>query len=108
MIITVLQVALISLGLFFLFAGVVGLIRLPDVFTRMHATTNCDTMGVFLVLAGLMLRAGGWANFVKLGMILGFLWFTSPTVAHLIGQAAWLDGVTMYGISGSEGGADND
>lgn len=108
MIITVLQITLISLGLFFLFTGVVGLIRLPDVFTRMHATTKCDTMGIFLVFAGLMLRAGSWGNLVKLGMILGFLWLTSPTVAHLIGQAAWLDGVSMYGISAKEGGADND
>ena len=108
MIITILQIALISLGLFFLFAGVVGLIRLPDVFTRMHATTMCDTMGVFFVLAGLMLRPGNWANLVKRCMILGFLWLTSPTVAHLIGQAAWLDGVPMYGISRDKGGADND
>lgn len=108
MIITALQVVLIVMGLFFLLAGVVGLVRLPDIFTRMHATTQCDTMGVFLILTALMLRAGNWANFIKLAMIIIFLWLTSPTIAHLIGQAAWLDGIQMTGVSPSEGGSTND
>lgn len=97
--IALLQVALISLGLFFLFTGTVGLNRLPDVFTRMHATTKCDTMGLGLVVLGLMLKAGSWGNFVKLALVLTFMWIVSPTVSHLIAQAAWLDGSSMHGIA---------
>jgi multicomponent Na+:H+ antiporter subunit G len=102
MIITLLQIGMISLGVFFLFTGTVGLVRLPDVFTRMHATTKCDTMGLGLVLGGLMLRAGSWPNLVKLCLILLFLWLTSPTVAHLVAQAAWLNGSEMHGIPATD------
>jgi len=99
-----LQLIAISLGLFFLFTGTVGLNRMPDVFTRMHATTKCDTVGVGLIIMGLLLRAGTWANAVKLILVLAFMWISSPTVSHLVGQAAWHDKVPMHGIS-HEGGA---
>lgn len=108
MIITILQMVTISLGVFFLFTGTVGLIRMPDVFTRMHATTKCDTLGVGLVLAGLMLRAGSWQSLVKLALILLFMWLTSPTVAHLVGQAAWLSGTPMHGIAEDKGGTERE
>jgi len=98
-----LQAIAISLGLFFLFTGTVGLIRMPDVYTRMHATTKCDTVGVGLVVLGLMLSPGNWINVVKLGLVLVFLWVCNPTVSHLIAQAAWLDGSPMYGISDNKG-----
>ncbi len=108
MIITILQIAIISLGVFFLFTGTLGLIRMPDVFTRMHATTKCDTLGIGLVLAGFMLRAGGWQNMVKLVLILLFMWLTSPTVAHLVAQAAWLSDSPMHGVSAGEGGPEHE
>lgn len=76
-------------GLFFIFVGVVGLIRMPDVFTRMHATTKCDTMGAGLVFLGLMLWQG--FSFVSLNilLILVFIWITNPTAAHAIAKSAY-------------------
>lgn len=103
-----LQAIAISLGLFFLFTGTVGLIRMPDVYTRMHATTKCDTVGVGLVVLGLLLNPGGWGNVVKLLLVLVFMWVCNPTVSHLIAQAAWLDGSAMYGISDRQEEHDND
>lgn len=103
-----LQAMAISLGLFFLFTGTVGLIRLPDVYTRMHATTKCDTVGVGLVVLGLILNPGSWANAVKLGLVLVFMWVCNPTVSHLVAQSAWLEGSAMHGISDRKEEHDND
>ncbi|MDY0318268.1 MAG: monovalent cation/H(+) antiporter subunit G [Candidatus Izemoplasmatales bacterium] len=76
-------------GLFFFFVGVVGLIRMPDVFTRMHATTKCDTMGAGLIFLGLIIWQG--MSFVSLNilLILIFVWLTNPTAAHAIAKSAY-------------------
>ena len=76
-------------GLFFIFVGVVGLIRMPDVFTRMHATTKCDTMGAGLIFLGLIIWQG--FSFVSLNilLILIFIWITNPTAAHAIAKSAY-------------------
>lgn len=76
-------------GTFFFFVGVVGLIRMPDVFSRMHATTKCDTMGAGLVCIGLMIWQG--ISFVSLNIfiVLLFIWLTNPTAAHAIAKAAF-------------------
>ena len=76
-------------GLFFFFVGVVGLIRMPDVFSKMHATTKCDTMGAGLVFFGLILWQG--FSFVSLNIlvILIFVWLTNPTAAHAIAKSAY-------------------
>ncbi len=54
----VIVICLFVSGTFFFFVGVVGLIRMPDVFTRMHATTKCDTMGAGLIFLGLIIWSG--------------------------------------------------
>jgi len=76
-------------GVFFFFVGVVGLVRMPDVFTRMHATTKCDTMGAGLVFLGLILWQG--FSFISLNilLILIFVWLTNPTAAHAIAKSAY-------------------
>lgn len=94
--ILLLQSVCIGLGLFFLFTGTLGLIRMPDVYTRMHATTKCDTVGIGFIVLGLMLCGGTWATVIKLLLVLLFMWVVNPTVSHLIAQAAWLDGSAMY------------
>lgn len=76
-------------GLFFFVVGVVGLVRMPDVFTRMHATTKCDTMGAGLIFLGLIIWQG--VNLVSLSIlvILVFVWLTNPTAAHAIAKSAY-------------------
>lgn len=77
-------------GTFFFFVGVVGLIRMPDVFTRMHATTKCDTMGAGLIYFGLILWQGVTFTALNIFMILVFIWLTNPTAAHYIAKSAYL------------------
>lgn len=80
-------------GLFFLAAGTIGLIRLPDLFTRMHATSKCDTMGIGMVLLGIVPRLSNLADVTKILSILVFLWVISPTTAHTVARAARAHGV---------------
>jgi multicomponent Na+:H+ antiporter subunit G len=88
-ILNILIVFFLVTGLFFYFVGVLGLLRMPDVFTRMHATTKCDTMGAGLVFTGLMIWQG--MNFVSLNIlvVLVFIWLTNPTAAHAIAKSAY-------------------
>jgi multicomponent Na+:H+ antiporter subunit G len=75
--------------------GAYGAVRLPDLFTRMHAASVTDTLATFLVLAGCavpVLASGDWLVAVKLLFILIFLWFTSPISSYALGHAAFFDG----------------
>lgn len=69
--------------------GTVGLVRLPDVYCRMHATGITDTLGSALFFAGLMVQAGFTLVAVKLLLILAFLLFTSPTSTYALANAAF-------------------
>jgi multicomponent Na+:H+ antiporter subunit G len=78
-------------GVFFIAVGSVGMLRMPDFYTRMHAAGIIDTLGAGLILLGLMLQAGWTLITVKLLLILAFLWFTSPTACHALIRAALAD-----------------
>ena len=80
-------VCLLGGGLFVL-AGGIGVLRMPDFFTRLHAAGVTDTMGAGLVLIGLMFQAGFTQVSIKLALILFFLLFTSPTATHALAKAA--------------------
>ncbi len=75
-------------GGFFLVAGGIGMLRLPDFYTRMHPAGVIDTMGAGLILLGLMIQAGFSLVTVKLLLIALFLLFTSPTAVHALAKAA--------------------
>lgn len=75
-------------GGFFAVTGAIGVIRLPDVFTRLHASGMTDTMGAGLILTGLMFQSGVSLVTAKLVLILFFLWFTSPIATHAVARAA--------------------
>lgn len=79
-------------GLFFLFVGTVGLLRLPDVFNRLHATTKCDTLGAGLILLSLALQSN-IAVGVRLILLALFILITNPTAAHVIARAAYRTGI---------------
>ncbi len=81
------------LGGCFCIIGTVGLNRMPDFFTRMHAAGITDTVGAGLVLLGLMLQAGWSLVMVKLGFIGLLILFTSPTATHALAKAALARGV---------------
>jgi multicomponent Na+:H+ antiporter subunit G len=69
---------LILLGSFFTVVGTLGLVRLPDVFTRMHAASVTDTLGVGLLILGMGLQAGLSLVTLKLFFLLALFFFTGP------------------------------
>lgn len=85
--------ALILGGAFFTITGMIGLLRMPDFFTRLHAASVTDTLGAGLLCCGLMLQAGPTLVTAKLLFILALLFFTGPAITHALAQAALHAGV---------------
>jgi multicomponent Na+:H+ antiporter subunit G len=84
---------LLTLGGFFVLVGGIGALRMPDLYTRMHAASVTDSLGAMLVLSGVILQAGFTLAAVKLVAILIFMLFTSPTAANALASAALLAGI---------------
>jgi multicomponent Na+:H+ antiporter subunit G len=78
----------IAAGGFFCVVGAFGIIRMPDLYTRMHASGVIDPFGVSLILIGLMFQAGFTLVMAKLVVIVLLLLFTSPVACHALGRAA--------------------
>ena len=104
--VTVLSWALLLGGAFFLLTGSLGMVRLPDVFTRMHAAGMTDTMGAGMILVGLAVYNGADLVTVRLLLILAFLWFTSPIATHAVAKAALSGGLRPYTLGGVSAAAD--
>lgn len=77
----------------FCVVGTFGLVRMPDFYTRMHAASVTDTLGMGLILLGLMLQAGFSLVMVKLLMIGLLILFTSPAATHALAKAAFAQGL---------------
>jgi multicomponent Na+:H+ antiporter subunit G len=84
----VLSAALVAGGLFFFLAGTVGLLRFPDVFTRLHALTKADNVGLGLLTLALMIQADAWMVRLKLLLIWILVLGATATSCHLIGRTA--------------------
>lgn len=91
-----LTVILLIVGGVFFLAGTVGLLRLPDVYTRLHALTKADNVGLGLMVAGLALQADSWAVVGKLLLIWWLVLFAGASVAYLIAVAARQRGITLW------------
>ncbi|ELZ85665.1 monovalent cation/H+ antiporter subunit G [Haloferax elongans ATCC BAA-1513] len=95
---------LVLAGVFFGFVAVVGIIRLPDLYTRAHATSKSDTLGTVLSLGGVMLLFGADVAAVKTALLLLFMFITNPTAAHAITRAAYEQGIEPW--TADDGGGD--
>lgn len=92
--------ALITVGSFFLTVGTIGLIRFPDVYNRLHATSKATTLGAAsMFLAGFVYYGPAGPGLTSLIGIV-FLFLTAPTGAHMISRAAQRMGVEFYGPGG--------
>jgi multicomponent Na+:H+ antiporter subunit G len=98
--IEVLSWILILGGSGFVIIGGIGLLRLPDFYTRIHAAGITDTLGTWLILLGLMLHEGLTLGAAKLAMLLFFLLATGPLASHALAKAAYLRGLDP--LQGSE------
>lgn len=83
----------LAAGGVFCLIGAVGLVRMPDFYTRIHAASVTDTLGAALVLLGLALQAGLTLVTVKLVMIALLILLTSPTATHALAKAALTRGL---------------
>jgi len=77
----------------FCIVGGIGIIRMPDFYTRMHATSVTETLGAGLILLGLVLQAGFSLVTAKLLMVGLLIFFTSPTATHALARAALVRGL---------------
>jgi len=88
-------ILLIAGGIFFL-AGTVGLLRFPDVYTRLHALTKADNVGLGLVVAGLVVQAESWAAAGKLVLIWLLVLLAGASISYLIGSGALQRGIRLW------------
>jgi multicomponent Na+:H+ antiporter subunit G len=77
----------ILVGSFFTLVGAFGLVRMPEIFTRMHAASVVDTLGVGFLILGMGLQAGLALTTLKLAFLLALFFFTGPVVTHALAQA---------------------
>ena len=95
----------IAVGVFFMVVGSIGVLRMPDVFCRLHAAGMTDTMGAGLILLGLAFQAGFTLVLVRIILIYAFLLFTSPISTHALSRAALAGGVEPWEAPESGGRA---
>ncbi len=93
---TVLAAILTLGGLFFLAVSSLGIVRLPDFYSRSHAVGKVETLGAILTLGGLAAYNGFEGNSLKLLLILVFIALANPTATHVIAQAAIRSGLQPW------------
>ncbi len=100
---TTFSVILIISGLFFFTTGTIGMLRFPDFYTRIHSASKCDTLGVFLLLAGVSvyniadgLTLSSLLVSIKIMLIAFFIFVANPTACHAITKAAFEAGVMPW------------
>ena len=91
----IIGIVFISIGLFFDFFGCLGLVRLPDVYNRLQASTKCITLGTCSILFGGFLIHGLTAAGIKALLCMVFLILTSPVSAHALARSAYKSGVKL-------------
>lgn len=91
-------IATISFGTVFILVTAIGLVRLPDAYSRAHAASKSATLGVMSILLGVFfhfwLNEGQFSSRILLGII--FLFITGPVGGHMMGRAAYISGVKMW------------
>ena len=88
--------ALLLAGAVFFLAGTLGLLRFPDVYTRLHALTKADNVGLGLMVFGLALQSGSWPVAGKLVLIWLLVLLSGASVAHLIARGARHRGIREW------------
>lgn len=91
-----LSAVLVLAGAFFFLAGTVGLLRFPDIYTRLHALTKADNLGLGLVVLGLTLQAESPSAALKLVLIWLLVLPAGATAAHLVANAATRGGIRHW------------
>ena len=96
-------VALALGGVFFTLVAAIGLIRLPDLYTRAHSASKTDTLGAGLTLGAVAVSFGFELSALKAVLLVVFLFLTNPTAAHAITRAAADQGIEPWTVDDREG-----
>lgn len=96
-IVNILIIVLISTGVLFSLVTAIGLVRLPDVYTRTHAASKSSTLGVLCILMGTTIHFWAVEGIFNTQMVIAiaFLFITAPVGGHLIGRASYVAGVKL-------------
>lgn len=86
---------LVSGGTFFALVAAIGILRMPDLYTRMHATSKAGTLGVGFLLAAAAVQHGRLETAAVAVLTIAFIVLTAPVAAHVIVRAAYYAGVPM-------------
>lgn len=103
MIVTAVVILFAAIGVFFTFVAAVGMIRLPDVYSRSHGATKADTLGSGFALVAVAIYFGSPAEIFRIILLLVFIYFTAPTAAHAITRAANSQDVEVWTKEEEEG-----
>lgn len=90
-----LSAALLIIGGSFFLAGTLGLLRFPDVYTRLYALTKADNVGLGMIVAGLALQAASWTIAIRLVFIWLLVLLAGASVAHLVASSALRKGIRI-------------
>ena len=96
MIVALLILALAGLGAFLMLVAGLGILRMPDLYTRMHASTKAPALGLALILAAAAIRFDDPGLTTKVLLTIFFVFLTAPVAAHLLGRAAYVRGVPLW------------
>ncbi len=91
-----LTIIFVILGTFFMFVGSIGVVRLPDFYTRSHATSKSDTLGIMLIITGLIFYEGLDRDSLKLLIVFIIVAIANPVGAHALVRAALKFGVKPW------------
>lgn len=91
--ISALSMIFLAAGVFFFFAGTVGLLRFPDFYCRLHALTKADNLGMGMLVIGLMLQPTPWTARLQLLMTWLLVLVAAATVCHLLARSAFSQGI---------------
>ena len=90
---SIVSIVFVVAGIFFMLVGSVGIVRLPDFFSRTHAVSKSDTLGMLLAIIGLIVFEGFTLSSLKLALVVIFIALANPIGTHALGRAAFRKGV---------------
>ncbi|MGE4294635.1 MAG: monovalent cation/H(+) antiporter subunit G [Campylobacterales bacterium] len=97
--------ALLGLGLFFILSAAIALLRFPDLYTRLHAVTKADNLGLGLIILAVSIDSGSWLVALKLLLVWFFLLLSSAVSGYLIAQEGQKQGLKPWQRDGCDGHA---
>ncbi|MFU8811784.1 MAG: monovalent cation/H(+) antiporter subunit G [Balneolaceae bacterium] len=98
------SILFVTIGILFMLVGSVGILRLPDFYSRTHAVSKSDTLGVIFVIAGLVIYEGLTLSSVKLTFVILFIALSNPVGSHALARAAFRKGIKPFYSTKKKGG----